>query len=269
MRTRVAGSAARSEQAPLSLAGARIHPGDEAARAALSQLDFGEASQVGILGDTGCGKSEATKRLIALYKQKSAGSIFIVDDKDLSTKFEGQQRRDVQDLAEHPIDWQQGRVTVFRGDVARGVRCNLDEVAEVAWIRVGRARKTLCVWDELVAGREDLCKNGQWRRGVTWLPRSFTMGRSPGIANIWGAQSPQDVPRECFEQAGAILCFRLAGLGLNRLKERNYLAGGADEVIPLLPGPPRPPHERGLFVLLIRGQPWDQKLYRFELKAAA
>ena len=262
----MAGSAARAEQAPLSLAAAPVRPGDEAAQAALAQLDFNEAPQIGILGDTGCGKSTATQRLIQLYLQKCAGSVLIVDDKELTTKFEGQQRRDVEDLAQHPIDWQQGRVTVLRGDVGRGQRVNLDQVAEVAWVRAARGRKTLCVWDELIAGREDLCKNAQWRKGVTWLPRSFTMGRSPGIANIWGAQSPQDVPKDPFEQAGAILCFRLAGLGLQRLKERDYLAGGADKVIPLLPGPPCNPNDRGLFVLLIRGQPWNQRLYRFETR---
>jgi len=155
-------------------------------------------------------------------------------------------------------------VVIFRGDVARGQRVDLEEVAELAWTRAHKGRKTLVVYDELIAGREELCKNSQWRKGVTWVPRSFTMGRSPGIADVWGAQAPQDVPNEVFNQSSAIFTFRLAGTGLQRLKERDYLAGGAGDVVPLLAGPPRPPAERGEFVLLRRGQPWNGKIYKFE-----
>jgi len=262
----MAGSAARPQQAPVAVAAAgAIRPGDEAAAEILAQLDYNEAPQVGIIGDTGCGKSTAVERLIAKYLQRSPGSVLVVDDKELTTRFAGQLRRDVEDLRDHPIDWQAGRVVVFRGDVGRGQRANLEEVAELSWARAARGRKTLCVWDELIAGREDLVKNGQWRKGVTWLPRNFTMGRSPGIANIWGAQLPQDVPREVFDCSSAIICFRQAGLGLQRLKERDYLAGGADQAVPLLPGPPVRPADRGVFVVLRRGQPWDGKRYKFNV----
>lgn len=263
----MAGSAPRPEQTALAVASpARdLRPGGEAAAAVLAQLDFNEAPQIGVLGDTGAGKSTAVERLITEYQRRSPGSVLIVDDKEVTTRFAGQQRRDVEDLRDHPIDWQQGRVVVFRGDVAHGQRVNLEEVAELSWARSGRGRKSLCVWDELIAGREDLTKNGQWKKGVTWLPRNFTMGRSPGIANIWGAQLPQDVPREVFDCSSSILCFRMAGLGLQRLKERDYLAGGADEVIPRLPGPPLPPNQRGVFVVLRRGQPWDGLFYKYEI----
>lgn len=269
----MAGSAARPEQTALARTGEGgtdlgLRPGQTAAAASLAQLDFNEAPHVGILGDTGCGKTTATLRLIQLYLQKSPGSVLVVDDKELTTKFPGQQRRDVQDLRDHPIDWQQGRVIVFRGDVAHGVRVDLEEVAELAWVRAGRGRRTLCVWDELIAGREKLTKNAQWRRGVEWLPKSFTMGRSVGIANLWGAQSPQDVPKDCFEQSSSILTFRLAGLGLQRLRERDYLTGGADLVVPKLPGPPMPPNERGEFVLLMRGKQWDRYRYKFDARGA-
>jgi hypothetical protein len=204
---------------------------------------------------------------VKAYEKRAAGSVLIVDDKELTTRFAGQARRDVADLRAHPIDWQQGRVVVFRGDVGRGQRVDLEEVAEVAWARAGRGRKTLVVYDELIAGREDkLCKNSQWRSGVKWVPQSFTMGRSPGVADIWGAQSPADVPNEVFNQSSAIFTFRLAGTGLQRLKERDYLTGGAGEVIPRLSGPPRPPAERGEFVLLRRGLPWNGLIYKLEGK---
>ena len=73
------------------------------------------------------------------------------------------------------------------------------------------------------------------------------------------------MPNEPFEQSNAILCFRLAGLGLERLRERNYLEGGAGDVICKLPGMERPPNERGAFVLLRRGQAWNRKIYRFRV----
>jgi hypothetical protein len=259
----MAGDPPRAKQAGVALAPAH-RPGAEAIDEALAQLEYSEAPQIGVLGDTGCGKTTLTLELVQAYLRGSPGSVLIVDDKELTTKYSGQERRDREDLVARPVDFQLGRVVVFRGDVGRGQRVNLEEVAELAWVRVGKGRKTLVVYDELIAGREELCKNQQWRKGVTWVPRSFTMGRSPGIADIWGAQEPADVPREVFNQSSAIFTFRLAGTGLQRLQERGYLEGGAADVVPRLPGPPLPPSQRGEFVLLRRGQPWNRKIYKFE-----
>lgn len=257
----MAGDPARPKQTPVAVASAH-RPGLEAIDEALAQLDYGEAPQIGVLGDTGCGKTTLTLELVEAYLRRSPGSVLVVDDKELTTKFRGQERSDVDDLRARPIDWQLGRVVIFRGQPGRGERVELEEVAELAWARAQKSRKTLVVYDELIAGRETLCKNTQWRAGVTWVPRSFTMGRSPGIADIWGAQSPVDVPNEVFNQSSAIFTFRLAGTGLAKLKERDYLAGGVADVVPRLSGPPRPPGERGEFVLLRRGQPWNGHLYK-------
>jgi hypothetical protein len=219
---------------------------------------------VGLVGDTGSGKTTLLLPLIEELKRRSPATILIIDDKEVRTRFVGQERRDVEDLRQHPIDYHQGRVIIFRGEPTRGVKVDVEEVAELAWARAARARKSILVIDELVAGREELSKNTQWRAGVTWVPRSFTMGRSPGVGVIWGAQSPQLVPIDAFEQSSSLASFRLAGVGLQRLKERNYLLGGAGDVVPRLHGPPLPPASRGDFVLLRRGQQWDQKVYKFQ-----
>jgi energy-coupling factor transporter ATP-binding protein EcfA2 len=244
-----------------------LRPGAEAAAQVLAQLDHGEQPHVGLLGDTGAGKTTAARELVRLYLQRSPGSVFILDDKELRARFDGNERRDRRDLKEHPIDpaGPNPRVVIFRGDPARGVMADPEEIAELAWRRVAKGKKTWLVIDELIAGREELSKNCQWRKGVTWVPRSFTMGRQPGVGTLWGAQSPQDVPKDPFEQSNAILCFRLAGLGLAKLQERDYLLGGADEVIPRLHAPPDPPEQRGDFVLLQRGRPWDGKIYKFSI----
>jgi hypothetical protein len=266
----MAASAPNPQHPPVAVAPARrpgppYTPGDEAAAIALAQLDYNEAPDVGLLGDTGTGKTTALLRLVELYKRKAAGTIFIVDDKGLRTRFEGQERRDVEDLRQNPIDYHQGRVIILRGVPSRAQMVSVEEVAEVAWIRAGRGRKSLLVVDEMISGREDLSKNNQWRKGVTWYPKGFTGGREPGVGNFWGAQSPQLVPIEPFDESGCIICFRLAGTGLAKLKERNYLNGGADKVLPLLHGPPHdPPATRGDFLLLVRGQPWNGKIYKFE-----
>jgi hypothetical protein len=269
----MADSAQNKKPAPLAVAPAKrpgppYAPGEEAAAIALAQLDYGEAPQIGLLGDTGTGKTTAAVELLKLYLKKSPGSIFVIDDKGLRARYEGQERRDVADLRTNPIDGSIGRVTVFRGDPRRAELVDVESVAEVAWVRAGRARKTLLMVDEMISGREELSKNNQWRKGVTWYPRGFTGGREPGVGNIWGAQSPQLVPIEPFEESSLILCFRMSGMGLAKLKERGYLEGGAGDVIPLLHGPPDdPPASRGDFLLLRGGRPWDGKIYRFERRA--
>ncbi len=244
-------------------AGPTIHPGELAAAEVLRPLTYGEAPQIGVLGDTGTGKTTAMVELVKLYLRMSPGFVLVTDDKERKARFEGQERRDVRDLAEHPPDPNGSRVLVFRGDPVAGVDANPEEVAALAWRRAARGRASLIVNDELIAGREAIVKNRQWRKGITWIPRSFTKGRAVGVGDVWGAQSPQDVPIEPFEQSNAILCFRLGGLGLAKLAERNYLAGGAEAAIPALPGMEAPPASRGAFALLRRGQPWDGRIYRF------
>lgn len=255
-----AGTKATAVPAP---AGEAITPGELAAAEVLRPLTYGEGPKVGILGDTGTGKTTAMVELVRLYLRMSPGMVFVVDDKELRARFEGQERRDVRHLAEEPPDPNGSRVIVIRGVPADGVDANPEEVAALCWRRVQRGRASLMVNDELVAGREAFIKNRQWRKGVTYMPRNFTKGRVVQIGDVWGAQSPQDVPIEPFEQSNGILCFKLGGLGLEKLRERNYLVGGADEVIPSLPGMEAAPAARGKFVLLRRGQPWDRRIYRF------
>jgi hypothetical protein len=244
-------------------AGRQITAGELAAQEVLRPLTYGEAPQIGILGDTGTGKTTAMVELVRLYLRMSPGFVLVVDDKERRARFEGQERKDVADLSERPLDVEGSRVIVFRGDPVAGVDANAEEVAALAWRRAARGRASLIVNDELIAGREQLVKNRQWRKGVTFIPRSFTKGRVVGVGDVWGAQSPQDVPLEPFEQSNAILCFKLGGLGLEKLRERNYLEGGAEAVIPTLHGMEVEPELRGDFVLLRRGQPWDGRVYKF------
>ncbi len=241
-----------------------LSPGSEAADEVLAPLKFGEHPQTGILGDTGAGKTTSANAIVERRLELAPGLVVVVDDKERRARFVGQERRDIADLVKRPFDMKGRRVLVLRGDVAAGVDADPEEAAEFAWRRSAHGLHTYVVHDELVAGREQIIKARQWRKGITWIPRSFTKGRAAGVGDLWGAQSPQDVPIEPFEQSNAIVVHKLAGLGLARLRERNYLNGSnVGEVIERLPGMERPRDERGPFVVLQRGLAWNGKVYRF------
>jgi hypothetical protein len=245
-------------------------PGSEAAAEAWAPLGYGEGARVGVLGDSGAGKSTAEKELIKEWLRRAPGVAIVVDDKGPRQRFEGQARRDIADLRAHPYDPEGPRVIVLRGDCFAGYKVDREEVAAFAWKMIARRQPTLLVFDEL----KEACAGGQWKGGAVWLPRSFSQGREVGLSVLWGTQDTQEVPAEAFNQSGRVLTFKIAGNGLRLLGNRNYLVtapglepGTLERVIPMLPGEDDPPASRGPFVLLKRGKPWDGKFYRFTVAA--
>lgn len=199
--------------------------------------------------------------LVAEYTRRSLGWVLIVDDKDPGRpQFDGQLFVDVVDVASRGL-LPEPRVIVFRGDTKFGRDCEPDEIARFAWSMKTKGLQTLVVYDELK--HRMLVNYGVWVSGVEWVPRTFEKGRGVGIGSLWGAQFPQQVPPDPFETTPVILCFKLAGQGLAKLKERGYLSGNVEEVIRGLKGDGSPPDERGEFVMLWRGREWDGEVYRF------
>lgn len=223
----------------------------------LSQTDHGEGVRVGIVGDSGTGKTHAAQAFVAAYLERLPGYVLVADAK-CERRFGGQEYASVAELAARPPA-PEPRILSFRGDPWSGVDLRPDEVAALAWRIGARRRVTLTVLDELDGSA---ARAGQWRRGTEWIPRTFTQGRAHGLSVLWGAQAPQAAPREAFGQSDYLLCFRLAGAELRLLKERGYLGGVPPELVPGLPGATSPPAERGAFVLLARGLPWDGQVYR-------
>jgi hypothetical protein len=252
--------------------------GELAASEAWAPLSFGEGPRVGILGDSGCGKTEAARRLIAGYRRRCPGVVLIVDDKEARPQYEGQMRRDRAELEKSPPDPSQPAVIVFRGsrfDLQAG-EVDPEEIAGIQFSLAQKGIPSLVVYDEL----DKAANHGMWKRGdastVRW---AFIKGRSSKAASLWGTQETQAVPREAFNQSSAILCFRMTGAPLRLLAERGYLEDAPKwtpegelrplkstkvaDVIRGLPGDELPPQQRGYFVLLRRGRPWDGRVYRF------
>lgn len=242
---------------------AQAFDGKIAAEIALDPLGHGEGPRIGVLGDSGCGKTEAMRRVIAEYlKKEKKGIVLIVDDKEAKAQFEGQERRDRRDLKLRPA-LGEPRVVVFRGDRFDRQMGEVDpeDIADIQWQLAQSGRPSMVVYDEL----DKAANGGQWKVGDSSAVRwAFIKGRSSGAASLWGTQETQAVPREAFNQSSCLLVFRMVGNPLRLLGERGYLEGrDVKTVIAGLPGDELPPNQRGYFVLLRRGRPWDEKIYRF------
>jgi hypothetical protein len=223
----------------------------------LASMRFGEAPRVGCVGDTGTGKSRAMRALAAGWLARNPGLILALD-KGGASGFEGQRRVSVSDLQLHPMATEP-RAVVFTGDLAAWIDPDPEEVARLAWRLRARRTGSLVVVDEL----KWCARASWWKRGTKYLPQICSEGRKHDVGILWGTQSPQDAPREAIEEAGILVVFRLAGLGVRCLRDRDYLLGMPDGTLESLPGEESPPSERGRCVILRRGHSWDGRFHRF------
>jgi hypothetical protein len=243
----------------------KVTPGEVAAETALRCIDYGEAPRIIFLGDSRCGKTHAMRKYIEAYRRKAPGAVvLIVDDKEARPQFEGQYFRDVADLDVRKVDPSGPPVIVFRGDGKSLQSVDAEAVCrrQLEIVNLPRAKRRPClvVYDEL----DRAAANGQWKAGkdsvIGW---AFGKGGSQGAASFAGTQETEDLPRQPFNQSTHIVCVRMTGNPVRLLKQRNYLLGGVEPVLPMLPGSELPPDQRGYFVQLERGRPWDHRVYRF------
>ncbi len=234
-------------------------PGEEAAAIAFAPLAYGEAPRIGVVGDTRVGKTHLVARFIDEYLRRSLGIVAVVDDKYPNrVQFAGQVVAEPIDL--NAIDIQpEPRVVVFRGRPPDNA--DPDEVARWCWTLHERRRPSLLVIDEL--NHPLLTSYGQFRSGVEEVPRTFWKGGGANIGVIWGVQSPQEAPLPVFNQSSHIVCFKLAGHGLKMLRKQDYVDDRLAAILPTFPGDEVPPPQRGHFVILRRGKPWNGIVYRY------
>jgi len=239
--------------------GPAVHDGEIAAAKALTSVRHGEGPRVGFLGDPGCGKTEAMKRFIAAYLRMCAGVVIIVDDKEARPQFEGQYFRDVAELEAAAKAGKldpRVRSLILRGQPGAGVRgaVDLETVPRLQWAIAKQGRPSLAVYDEL----KKACNGGQWLVNPSEIGYSFSTGRSSGVGQFWGLQQTLMVPADPFDNSTHIVVVRCVGNPVRLLKARGYCEGGVEYVIPRLPGDELPKPQRGYFVLLERGRPWDR-----------
>lgn len=236
--------------------------GAEALAAALAPLEYGEAPRVGVLGDPGGGKTRALEAIVAGYLCRSVGFVIIIDAKaerrfdSLAVSPPPAIRSSPADFAAHPPP-PGTRVLIARAPLT-------DENDPEAWAKLAvsmaeRRWPSLTVNDELAQATRGM----SFARGTVMIPRTFVRGRTQGLAQAWGTTSPHDVPTVIYESTDEIWQFKTSGMALKLLRRRDYLRGIDDEVIEHLAGYPAPPAERGEFVRLVRGRPWDGRIYKF------
>lgn len=209
----------------------------------------GEGVRVGFIGDSGSGKTFAMVRFVERYLATTRGCAFIVDDKEREARFAGQQRLNVADLARRPPD-PEPRAVVFRGSMFDGVEASPEDTCRYAWQVARHGVPVLVVADEI----ERAAANGQWRRGVDWVPRTFGQGRAAGVSIFWGAQSPQMAPTECFEQSSVLCLFKIDSIGARLLIQRGYITEEQAAQLAAFPGQEAEKSKRGNFLLAVRGQ---------------
>lgn len=242
-------------------------PGEAALTIALEPLTYGEAPRILILGDTRCGKTEIAKRIVAAYLAREPRGIALIgDDKNpRKPQFSGQYYRDPEEVRTRPPR-PEPRALVFRGnqeEITGGSNAELYEaIARYQWnlVKEGKeGRPSLAVYDEL-----DRAASGQqWQINPSAIGWAYGKGGGVGAGSVALTQETEGVPREPFNQATCIIVVRMMGNPIRLLRKRDYLIGGAEEVITRLPGTELPPNQRGYFVVLQRGRPFNGKVYRF------
>jgi hypothetical protein len=221
----------------------------------------GEAPRIGLVGNTGGGKTEIAKHVVRGYVATSPGAALIIDAK-AERRYDDLPGAVVRDSIAHlAADWPRGaRIIILRPRIFEGSDADPEAVAAFQWRWAGRRWPSLVVNDELVPHAADY---GQWRRGSRMLKRAFVQGRSHGLAQLWCTTNLQGAPTDAADQSSVIFVLQTAGAGLNLLHDRHYLIGVPDGLIPSLAGFPLPPEQRGEFLALRSGLPWNGKIYKF------
>jgi hypothetical protein len=139
----------------------------------------------------------------------------------------------------------------FRGDVYKGQRCEVEEVAALT-LELARARIPVrLVVDEL---NRAVTSGGKAIASPSLL-EAMTAGRTMGLSVLWGTQIPQRVPAPAWDLSSSIGIFQLGEKAMRYLDESLLLDSEMLDVVPTL--------GVGEFVLHRPGEPWDRTVYRF------
>lgn len=200
-----------------------------------------EGYRVGVLGNTGSGKTITLKTLLT-YNRNQALTL-IHDDTKLEPQYAGHV---AWSFREAPDDAQ---TVVFRGDVFKSTRVDPEYVSMVG-VHVAKTTRqpVRVVLDEA----KRACTKGGMKITSETTIQILTEGRMLGVSLLWSNQSPV-VPREFVDQADAIVLHRMGPRALNYLDETLRFDRELLEAVPNL--------EVGEFVIYEDGRPWNGVIY--------
>lgn len=147
---------------------------------------------------------------------------------------------------------------ILRGGI--GVPWEGVPAAEFDWKAVERGKAVLKLRDELVPS---VANNGQWRPKHQRVQQQFIQGRSWKLSLLSCTTALRAVPLDCADNADEVWAFQTRGQALDVLEDREFLIGVPSGLLASLKGKGSPPEERGEFLRLVSGVPWDGVIYRF------
>jgi hypothetical protein len=235
--------------------GERLSAAGPAVLDLLGPMRRGQGVRIGCVGPTGSGKSFALRSLVT-RAAAFADLVYVCADKPgESAEWSGQERVDLDDCRERPlipVGKGGSKIVVLGGDPFKRRNVDPETVARDAWANAAPPRRfrAVVVVDEL----RRAAKGQAWRTADGDLPRVFTEGRSVGISALWGAQSPQEVPREALGQSD-LLIFQVEGREAEYLRKYRLIDNELADLLPSLP--------RHAFVVRRNGSGHDGRIYRF------
>lgn len=233
---------------------------------------YNEGFRFVCLGESGSGKT-SLMRLVVYYTVAKGWSGFalIHDTKGIEAEYpRSLQYASVEPFRKQGFKAGQIPIVSFRGDPRRDLTVSAEDVARFSKELGQKGRidsqgrwvpnPHILVIEELAAAATGGRKHVS-APSVLW---ALEQGRKVGVSIVGTTQSPRKIPLDILEQAEAVAFFRLT-LGANYLGERLHLQ---DDMIRAIAGPNGEGLPNHQFVLWIKGEPWDGKIYSLDKRTA-
>lgn len=216
-----------------------------------------EGYRVGVIGETGCGKTSALKILLS---RRWNGITLIHDEKparvgqfhDLKVKHATTDICSLNHL--RGID---ANTVVFRGDPMKRTSVPVDAVAELAIQMAQMGIPVRLVIDELDRAVSD----GGKVLASQSVRFCITQGRALGLSVLWSTQMPMRTPAELLDNSSVLIMGRMGPKSANYLTDRQHFGMSLTEQIQHLKGHYEFNDGPGELVIYQNGKKWDNRVY--------
>jgi len=219
----------------------------------ISSLEKNEGYRIGILGESGAGKTSAIKHFLAIPFD---GVTLIHDEKAGNPQFDGYtvQYANIASVPDN-VD-----TVVFRGDPYNRTTVEVNSVALLA-LKLARLRIPVrLVIDELDRAVTD----GGRALNSPAVRECITQGRAMKLCVLWSTQLPQRAPVEMLDNASAIVLGRCGPRAVNYLDQRCFFTDDETASIKGLKTHYEDNRTVGELVVHRNGKPWDGRVYSNE-----